>query len=137
MKNRLFALILGSVMLSPVFASANSLELLSCSVQPKFVASSDDIRIELIYTANVKNISQRFIKEAGVSWAYGNSPIDYSTNTTINLAPEDSGGIWSKVFYWNQKDILPEDLSGQRDIAQKLFEELMDLISSGELICKV
>ena len=137
MKNRLFALILGSVMLSPVFASANSLELLSCSVQPKFVASSDDIRIELIYTANVKNISQRFIKEAGISWSYGNSPINYSINTTVNLAPEDSGGIWSNVFYWNQKDILPEDLSGQRDIAQKLFEELMDLISSGELICKV
>ena len=137
MKNRLFALILGSVMLSPVFASANSLELLSCSVQPKFVASSDDIRIELIYTANVKNISQRFIKEAGVSWAYGNSPIDYSTNTTINLAPEDSGGIWQNVQFWYQKDILPEDLSGQRDIAQNLFNGLMDFISSGELSCKV
>lgn len=115
---------------------AENIEIISCGAQPNFYSTDNKIEISIAYSANVTNVGETYIKETGFSWDFGQSPLNYSTSATLNIAPGESTGVFKSNYLWNQRNILKEELGAQIKMARTRFDKLWGEISGLELKCK-
>jgi hypothetical protein len=118
-----------------VFAS----EAVHCSIKPRLTTQhNSSIHLDLIYTALVKNTSERYIEKAYISFEVEDmKTLNHNGSFNFNAYPNEGKSLEISKQLVNHYDLSEDIFVKELEKTNVLFEDVMNVLNKEEVKCSI